>query len=494
MKKVFSMFLVVLFLLSMVVACQQPSSGNDGSEGTKTPVVSNDGGIVDPNDRLSASDGLPDKDFGGAKYRVSCTDVYTYEVFAEDNQDVCDAAVYDRNLKIEERFKIEIVPVVTPMGNQLQHEAEIRRIYESGDDAYDVIMMQVWRSGTLAVENFFRDWNNDVPGVNFEQPWWSSMVNGIFTINDALYVAAGDIALTSLQQTFAYIYNKRIAEDRQIEDLYQVVRDGKWTIDYVNSLVKDIYTDLNKNNERDNEDAYGFATGTTHDASAYLYAFNLSLTGQDEDGYLTLTLDEEKADATYEKVRNLLLDNTGSYTILTDKENSTKIPMFTSGNVLLSAQALGVLYNQLRDMNDPYGVLPYPKFDENQTTYYSGSSNNWSVVCIPSNETDLELVGYITEALCCETYRTVIPAYYDVALKDKYTETEDDEEMLDLILLGKRSDLAILYGPTLSGMNALFRYQLQAQKDNFFTAWEANKMTYEAALTQIEAAYIKMAS
>ncbi|MBE6636730.1 MAG: hypothetical protein E7618_02865 [Ruminococcaceae bacterium] len=485
MKKI----LCLLFALLLLIGCAACTT-NSGTEETKSTLGDEETG---DDDRLTASDGLPETSFGGAKYRVSCTDTYAYEVYSTDTQDVCDAAVYKRNLKIEERFDVEIVPVITPMGNQLNHEKEIMRIHDAGDDVYDIIMMQVWRAGTLVMEGYFRDWHNDVPGVDFEQPWWTTMVNDIFTINDALYVAAGDIALTSLQGTFAYLFNQARADDLKIENLYDVVREDRWTIDYVNTLVKDVYTDVNKNQERDIEDAYGFVTATTHDASAYLYAFNLSLTGQNEDGELVLMLDEAKADTVYEKVHDLFLNNSGSYAVLTDKEYNNKIGMFTSGNALLSAQSLSVLYKQVREMKDPFGVLPYPKLNEEQEHYYSGGSNNWSVACIPIAEADLKMVGYITEALCCETYRTVIPAYYDVALKDKYTDSDDDEEMLDLILAGKRSDLAILYGPTLSGMNALFRYQLQKQADNFHTAWNENKIAYQSALWQIEATYERMA-
>ena len=174
MKKLCSL-LFALLLLFACVACTVNDPGDD-SDGTKTPIA--DGG---DDDRLSASDGLPDTKFNGARYRVSCTDWFDYEVFAEDTQDVCDAAVYNRNIMIEDRFDVEIVPVVTPMGNQLNHEKEIRRILDAGDDAFDIIMMQVFRSGTLAIDGYFRNWYDNIPGVNLEQPWWTQYANADFT-------------------------------------------------------------------------------------------------------------------------------------------------------------------------------------------------------------------------------------------------------------------------------------------------------------------------
>lgn len=487
MKKLCSL-LFALLLLFACVACTVNDPGDD-SNGTKTPIA--DGG---DDDRLSASDGLPDTKFNGARYRVSCTDWFDYEVFAEDTQDVCDAAVYNRNIKIEDRFDVEIVPVVTPMGNQLNHEKEIRRILDAGDDAFDIIMMQVFRSGTLAIDGYFRNWYDNIPGVNLEQPWWTQYANADFTVNGALYVAAGDMSLTSLVGTQVYLYNKDMATDLQIENLYDVVREDKWTIDYVHALVKDIYTDLNHNDVRDAEDSYGFVSGTSFDASAYLPASNMVFVGVDDYGELALTLDEQKADTLYTKVHDLFMNNSGSYAILTDGEFKNKFTMFSSGNVLISSQSLSYLYGDARDMTAAYGVLPYPKYDEQQTQYYSGLSSAWSVLCIPINETDLKMVGYITEALNCENYRTVFPAYYDVALKDKYTDSSDDEEMLDIILAGRRSDLAVLYSPTLDGLSNIFKQLLQAQSDTFQTEWNSKKSGYIASLSKLEKAYMDMAN
>ena len=186
MKKLVCL-LFALLLLFACVACAVEGP-NDDSDGTKAPNADNG-----DDDRLSVSDGLPEAKFDGAKYRVSCTDWFDYEVFAEDTQDVCDAAVYNRNILIEDRFDVEIAAVVTPMGNQLNHEKEIRRVIDSDDDAFDVIMMQVFRSGTLAIDGYFLNWYDDIPGVNLEQPWWTQYANDDFTVNGAPPETTGNL-------------------------------------------------------------------------------------------------------------------------------------------------------------------------------------------------------------------------------------------------------------------------------------------------------------
>ena len=485
-------FLLAALTFAAIFVCSS-SCGTSGN-----PIVPTDTDVSGREARLAADDGLGDVKFTGKKWRVSCTDICRYEMFSDDITDICGAAIHRRNLKIEDRFDIEMIPVVTVASGsgegQLMHERYVRQALDSGDDEFDAIMMQVWRAGTVIVDGYFADFNDgSVPGINLSRPWWSKEVNDTFTINGMLFAAVGDISVTALQQTYAYMLNKRIASDYNIADLYDVVRSGEWTIDYVSALVKDIYEDYNRDGERDGDDVYGFMTGTVHDASAYLYAFGLSLTGK-KDGYLDVVLDERKANDTYEKIFALFYETNGAYTLKTDKEYKQLVGMFTSGKALLSPQPLSRLYDKIRDMEDPYGVLPYPKYNDKQKDYYSGTSNNWSVFCVPAKAKDPELAGYVAEALCCENYRTVITAYYDKALKDKYTDADDDEEMLDILLAGKRSDLALLFGPSMDGVNAFFRYQLQAESRKFASEWASKKMSFSASIAKIEQQYDKMAA
>ena len=41
------------------------------------------------------------------------------------------------------------------------------------------------------------------------------------------------------------------------------------------------------------------------------------------------------------------------------------------------------LSDQLRDMRDEYGILPFPKYDEAQDGYYTTVNDNYSQIMIP---------------------------------------------------------------------------------------------------------------
>jgi hypothetical protein len=91
---------------------------------------------------------------------------------------------------------------------------------------------------------------------------------------------------------------------------------------------------------------------------------------------------------------------------------------------------------RFRTMETDFGILPYPKYDEAQKDYKTFSKAGFAAFAIPSTVKDREFSEIMLEALNAESYRKVIPAYYDIALKNKYARDDDSSEMLDIIREG----------------------------------------------------------
>ena len=51
------------------------------------------------------------------------------------------------------------------------------------------------------------------------------------------------------------------------------------------------------------------------------------------------------------------------------------------------------------------------------------------------------MTGYLLEILNYRSYHDVLPAYYDVCLKTKYSRDEESSEMLDLIFSSRVIDI-----------------------------------------------------
>ena len=59
---------------------------------------------------------------------------------------------------------------------------------------------------------------------------------------------------------------------------------------------------------------------------------------------------------------------------------------------------------------------------------------------------NMEFIGTMFEALCAESYKKVYPAYYDIALKGKYSSDAGTAEMVDLIMTGRKFDFSFQFG------------------------------------------------
>ena len=67
--------------------------------------------------------------------------------------------------------------------------------------------------------------------INFSKPWWDGkMVKGL-TIDGKVYFATGDILTSDNDGTFALLFNKKIATEIKMPDLYKMVDNGTWTMD-----------------------------------------------------------------------------------------------------------------------------------------------------------------------------------------------------------------------------------------------------------------------
>jgi hypothetical protein len=94
----------------------------------------------------------------------------------------------------------------------------------------------------------------------------------------------------------------------------------------------------------------------------------------------------------------------------------------------------------MRNTDVDFGILPYPKYDDTQERYYSRVSY-YNPTLVPKTNSDLEFTGCILEALMCESENTVVPAYYEIALKTKYSRDDESSAMLDFIFSTRVVDI-----------------------------------------------------
>ena len=216
-KRAISMLLLAA-MLTAGTSCGDTQSGNNDTTDTQDQTTETTSG-----ETTSPLYDLERKDYGGRDFRISVNKKYEDEMWVEEeNGDVCNDAVYNRNLKVEDYLNVKIKTV--PSESETVQVSDISKNLMAGDDVYDLTAVYTWLAGGPALQGFYYSWKN-VPVVDFSKEWWVTDANEAFNINGNQFVAVGDLSITTLLLSYAVFFNQRIAEANQFPDLYQTVLD-----------------------------------------------------------------------------------------------------------------------------------------------------------------------------------------------------------------------------------------------------------------------------
>ena len=373
-----------------------------------------------------------------AQFRY-CNEFATGEITGE----TINHALYKRNVMVEHRLNCKIQTDVIDSGNHGPVMDGIEPQLLSGTCEYDIIAGSMYLSMIHASNGYYLDLMEFSDIIDIEKPYWSRKFIEQAKINNKLFTLTGDAALTTRQSVFMTVFNKELVKSYQMENPYELVRSGKWTIDKQIEMTTDIYQDLNNNGKQDSEDMYGYSISNRVGVDVWMSALDLKMVDRDVDGKITMVLNKDKYFTAYDKVYKLYYGNGGTYPYPThgsDDEMYDIMDIFANGQVIFAANWLrGLEQASVRNMKDAFGVLPNPKYDEAQPDYYSFIHDQLTVLSIPftvSDDRAENIVAPFLEAMASESRETLIPQYYEVALKVKLIDAPDDAEMLDIISEG----------------------------------------------------------
>ncbi|MBO5275441.1 MAG: hypothetical protein J6I45_12580 [Clostridia bacterium] len=482
MKRIISTILLCSMLLS-TFACSGTDDGGT-KDGGDTTAAETDAETVYVDPRETIDDGLGNVTFDGATFtmlgRESKVDEYSVE---EETGDVVDDAAYKRDMVVEERFKVdvELYAMDGSWGNMAGFKNTLAQVGMSGDGTYALVEGDIVIADLIG-NNYFIDWNQ-FDFVDFSKPWWAEALNSAIDIGGKIEFVTGDYSLTLYKGLVCMFYNKKIAEEKQVEDIYQLVRDKKWTIDKLMNLSTEISEDLNGDSAYDENDMYGLLYLNGNMTDNFIISSDVRVIEEDADGNPIYNLTSERALTMAEKVFNLS-QATGVY-CPEESEGETLKNMFMNNQGLFYTTLLdsAVVF---RDMETDFGIIPYPLFDENQEEYKTFSKAGFAGFAIPQTAADPEMSATITTALMAESYKKVVPAYYDVTLKTKASRDDESEEMLDIIRQGFDCDLGTILGDNTAGAFYLLRHVVSSKSFKFASQVASNE---KACMKQLQKLY-----
>ncbi len=464
-------------------------SCGDASSETKETKPADDSGSAPVsetevlNERERVSDDLPEKDYGGKTFRIFLRQDYEYEFdVTETNGETINDAVFARNAKIAERFNVTYASTAeTAIWGQGIFNKAIANSVAAGDNAYDIVAGYMCDITPTVSQGLYINWK-EIPCVNLEKPWWSSLMIDAYTINDRIYMITGDLALSYWKSITGLAFNKQLASDYDLEDLYALTSEGKFTFAKMTEICKEVAADLDGNGTWDEKDRYGFTSNYSTGIDAYKEAFGLSVIVKDDDG---LPQFDVASDRCVEVLDGLATFYKNHYGYMATAEQVPFVePMFLENRAMFMSATFKDI-EALRSMDTDFGILPYPKWDEAQENYGTTVQDGASVFLVPKTVDDPEFVGIITEALAAESYKSVVPAYYDVVLKTKASRDEESAEMIDLIRDCIVVDFGYMHSTALDTVGHLFVQQARTNNPNIVSAFKSKEKAAQKKLDAI---------
>ncbi|MHB1151286.1 MAG: extracellular solute-binding protein [Eubacteriales bacterium] len=470
-----SIISITAVLLNAVIITACADSGTDSAGVSSTSIETEPAETEIP-------DNLPEAGYAGYSFTIMTYSPNTYYI-QEQTGEIVNDAIYTRNQRVEERFGVE-VEVNTQPGIAELNSAAIASVL-AGEDAYDIIIPHQIQSGPGFInQHIITDWNK-IPYVDTEKPWWNQTINDTINILGKQFYLAGSVTIPS---PFCFFFNKQYISDYNLEDLYTTVKQGRWILDYMIETARSISADIDGDGKFTVNDRYGISFNNDNNTLNFMYGCNqLSVIINDE-GYPEINVNNDKMLTIINKMYDLIYnDNTTWYT--TYSTQSVADDMFRAGNVFLIGNGIWGAQS-MRDAEIEFGIIPYPKYDEEQEGYHTHVDAWNGMLCVPVTAGDLERTGIITEAMAAYTYKIVTPVYYEVALTSKYLRDEESVDMLDYIFDGIIYDFGYIFdswkGTTWTLPN------LMTQKKTDFSSYFASKeksilkhyeQLYESVLT-----------
>ena len=482
--KKLSALLLALMLTAALVSCGTSEPSETGTE--TAPAESSAAAETVLEDAVAH---LPEKDLDGfalmlgkqPQAKIAWSNI-SFAV-SEESGEVLNDAIVKRNRDMEEKYNFALVETVfdDPLNTMKQ------QILAGGAET-DTFLIQLDKLKTAATAEYLKNWY-DVPNVELAGSWWDQDMQRDLDLGGGMFFMNGDVIFTVYDCVRVIFYSKNLAADFKLENkyggFYDLVTDGKWTVDLMYEMMETAAADLNGDGVMDYRDRFGLLYNTdTHQGLVTSQDYQLVTL---RNGKPVINVFTEKFTEVYKNVMKIdsgvisFNYNVDKYPGLTARE--AIVTLFDNKQALFFENGMSAAAQYMRNVEKvDFGFLPLPKFDEAQEKYYSYSAVSAPVLSIPVTVKDnrLENIGFILEALCRESSESVVPVYFDICFSAKYSRDERSYDMIVLATDSLRYDLGIIYD--YGGLASSLKSNAEANNENIASVFESIRPAAEKAI------------
>lgn len=436
--------LLLISLLASLAACGQQDSGTP----TTTPSDTSSDTTAEETTSQFVPDDLPsDLDLGGKTVGIMIGDynnAFIDDMYSpEETGNRLSDAVYKTTKNVEDRLNVSLdynYETYT-WAEMSSFQSKITSGILAGDHSYDILFdVSNYTAQMLDGEYFLNLAENRY--ISTEKPWYNQTIIENMP-GDYIHFLSGQFSLVNIKSALALYYNADLYNTLGLtEDIYSIVDSGKWTLDKLEELSKGSYSDLNGDTKSDPSDRFGITFGDTNKHIGFIKSCGIDIFKKTSSGY-EFTYDNEHASEVVSRLCALVNENENTLPVIWDTSDAERFvssgggnfvsKAFVDGRALFSFSLIADAATIVPSINFSYGLLPYPKWDENQAEYATMLQRNCYVM-MPSTVEDSDSAGAVLEALASESYRTLVPEYCEVSLKVRYSQDDNVARMFDMII------------------------------------------------------------
>ncbi len=450
--KLFALILALVFIAGALASCTDGKPGDDTKDEPASSAPT-EGGTAEEKDEIGdyVREIASEVDFSGRTFAYIGKDDTVYSNFPVKEQetgDISSDALYFRQRDIEEYFGVTWESVRTKDGDETG-ERVINEV-TAGGNSYDLAHGSTLTVGQFLLNAAVIRSADELQYVDLDRDWWISAMQDCYSIGGRQFFLTGPIVVNNYLDSTCVLFNKNVTAMFGISDdeLYETVRDGKWTIDKMFGIASVIP-----------ENTAGVAGNgiwryQQPDGISFIMSSGMKLTQFDEEGYpyVESSLQREISDLA-DKICPVFSDNSQTIFVYIakgerdeEKYGTDHLEQFFIDDRVLFRFNVTHDVISMRTNDVRFGVLPMPKYNENQKNYSTWAAIGWdSAVYIPKTVDSIRFTDVILEAMGALGEKYIKDAYYDRLLRSQSIFDLDSRDMLDIIFSTKVYDMAGLY-------------------------------------------------
>ncbi len=438
MKKIIALCLVSLMLLSVLAACggetTPPASVTTASPVDTTAPTESGDASTEPTETEYPAPQIAAVDYSGKSIRILANEPVTTSFnyseieYTDEMGDVVNDAIFKRNAQITEKYKITIETTYASTGGG---PAALTKAINAGNDDFHFASIRIRDIMSHAAQGLMTNIDDAAP-IDLDAPWYYQQLQDALSIGGEDYMLTGYLNMRIFDSAPALYYNKAVVDKHQLENFYDLVFSGDWTLDKFFEICAKVGNDVNNDGKIDITDEVGL---TAHPGGIlnFVVGANADFVTKDANDIPVYSGITERNEA----VLNKILTNLYTAPASLHMEYAQFNGQFTTGfNENRSLFLLNCLYEMqfLAANGTDFGVLPLPKADKAQEGYRIHThSSLGTAIGIPFNNTELDMTAKILEDMMYLSYKYIYPAHIEKTMQLRYATDEESTEILKLM-------------------------------------------------------------